>query len=93
MADGPSIEPADLGFNAESILDEEDTAAPHFQFNLSGMKLKDARSYVEKNLIAEALDSTDGNILKASECLGVSRPTLYDLMKKYNFYVKSASES
>jgi two-component system NtrC family response regulator len=93
MADGPSIEPVDLGFNAESILDEEDTATSYFQFNLSGMKLKDARSYVEKNLIAEALDSTDGNILKASECLGVSRPTLYDLMKKYNFYVKSASET
>jgi two-component system NtrC family response regulator len=51
------------------------------------MKLKEARSMVEKSLVSEALDATDGNILKASAFLGVSRPTLYDLMKKHNFYV------
>jgi len=29
-----------------------------------------------------ALGRSNGNIVKASEILGVSRPTLYDLMKR-----------
>ncbi|MBP6654158.1 MAG: hypothetical protein KA182_04795, partial [Propionivibrio sp.] len=30
-----------------------------------------------------ALSRSDGNVLKAAEMLGVSRPTLYDLMHRY----------
>jgi DNA-binding NtrC family response regulator len=56
--------------------------------DVSGMKLKEARSVVEKGLLAEALEASQGNIMKAAEVLGVSRPTLYDLMKKHNFTVE-----
>jgi two-component system NtrC family response regulator len=32
--------------------------------------------------VVSALARADGNIVKASELLGVSRPTLYDLMNR-----------
>jgi two-component system NtrC family response regulator len=56
------------------------------------MKIKEARAMVEKKLLAEALDATQGNIMKAAEALGVSRPTLYDLMKKHNFILENIEE-
>ncbi|NOR49567.1 MAG: PEP-CTERM-box response regulator transcription factor [Desulfuromonadales bacterium] len=88
MTESHTIDPCDLGFPSDSTADTEDTSVPHYGLNVSGMDLKAARSVVEKTLVAEALDAADGNILKASEALGVSRPTLYDLMKKHNFYVE-----
>ena len=88
MADSHSIEPWDLGFAAKpGQVDDEAQGAPLPGPSFTGMKLKEARGMAEKTVIAEALDSTEGNIAKASEALGVSRPTLYDLMKKHNFYV------
>lgn len=90
MTETLTIEPADLGFSTGEALDLEDATAPHYDLNVSGMKLKDARSMVEKSLVGEALDAADGNILKAAESLGVSRPTIYDLMKKHGFYVEDS---
>jgi two-component system, NtrC family, response regulator len=37
---------------------------------------------MEREMILGAMERQSGNILKAAEELGVSRPTLYDLMKK-----------
>jgi len=47
------------------------------------LTLRDARDRVERELIASAIQEQNGNIAKAAEALGVSRPTLYDLMKKH----------
>ncbi|MFO7983185.1 MAG: PEP-CTERM-box response regulator transcription factor [Desulfuromonadales bacterium] len=88
MAESHSIEPRDLGFASEAEpKDDETVPEPQPGFDFSGMKLKEARGLVEKKIIAEALDASEGNIAKASEALGVSRPTLYDLMKKHNFFI------
>ena len=40
------------------------------------------REHAERQAIVAALARSNGNILKASEILGVSRPTLYDLMHR-----------
>lgn len=45
--------------------------------------LKEAKGILEKRLVEEALAHSRGNILKASELLGISRPTMYDLLKKH----------
>ncbi|MFP5221227.1 MAG: PEP-CTERM-box response regulator transcription factor [Acidobacteriota bacterium] len=45
--------------------------------------LKDARNHVEKQMVIAALERFGGNIVKASEALGISRPTFYDLMRKH----------
>ena len=46
------------------------------------MVLKDAREMLEKELILKAIARNENNLTKAASDLGVSRPTLYDLMEK-----------
>ena len=45
--------------------------------------LREVREKAESRAILRALARTDGNVSKTSELLGVTRPTLYNLMKKY----------
>lgn len=46
------------------------------------LDLRLARENLEKELITRALEKSKGNISQAAQMLGVSRPTLYDLMEK-----------
>jgi transcriptional regulator of acetoin/glycerol metabolism len=39
---------------------------------------------IEKNTLIKALTRSSGNISKASQLLGVTRKTVYSLIKKYN---------
>jgi two-component system NtrC family response regulator len=45
--------------------------------------LKEVRARAERQAIQQALAICDNNVSRAAELLGVSRPTLYDLMSKY----------
>jgi two-component system NtrC family response regulator len=47
------------------------------------LPLKQARERAERTTIQRALAETHGNISLAAKLLGVSRPTLYDLIKTY----------
>jgi two-component system NtrC family response regulator len=47
------------------------------------VNLKAAREAVDRQVIRKALAQTDGNISSAAKLLGISRPTLYDLLKQY----------
>ncbi|HEY7771947.1 MAG TPA: PEP-CTERM-box response regulator transcription factor [Marinagarivorans sp.] len=51
------------------------------------LNLRQVRHQAEKSAIIRALGMTESNISAASKLLGVTRPTLYDLMKKYNIVV------
>jgi len=44
--------------------------------------LKEAKEQIEKALILEALAQHKNNLTKTAEKLGISRPTLYELMDK-----------
>jgi two-component system NtrC family response regulator len=46
------------------------------------MSLKEAREQVERTLIEQSLRRHRGRISAAAQDLGVSRPTLYELMQK-----------
>ncbi|MBV9523575.1 MAG: PEP-CTERM-box response regulator transcription factor, partial [Alphaproteobacteria bacterium] len=48
------------------------------------LTLKQARERAERAMIQRALVETQSNISLAAKLLGVSRPTLYDLMKEYD---------
>ncbi len=51
------------------------------------LNLRQVRHEAEKSAIIRALGITESNISATAKLLGVTRPTLYDLMKKYNIAV------
>lgn len=69
MADGNSITAEDLGLNPA-----EDAAL----FNL-----RQVRDEAEKQAVLKVMARVDGNIARAAELLGISRPTLYDLLNRF----------
>ncbi len=71
MAEGSQITSEDVGFK-NTALDEVD----------SSLDLRMIRDNAEKRAIIAALGRVNGNMVKAAELLGVSRPTLYDLMHR-----------
>ena len=77
MADGNTIVADDLG------LPESDKPADE------PLNLRQVRDEAEYMAIVKALARVDGNIVKASEMLGISRPTMYDLMNRHG--IKSAA--
>ena len=94
MTEGLIVEPWDLGLaerpvNVEESLEMMDTSADNglqqvsAAMNISGMTIKEARSLVEQELLLTTIKKHDGNIVATAKALGVSRPTLYDLMKKH----------
>ncbi len=48
------------------------------------INLRQVRLQAERSAILRALTLTENNISSAAKLLGVTRPTLYDLLKKYN---------
>ena len=68
MADGPQIGAQDLG------LDDVEHDEP--------INLRQVREEAELRALIKAMGRADGNVAKAAELLGVSRPTLYDLLSR-----------
>jgi two-component system, NtrC family, response regulator len=71
MADGKSVNAADLDL-ASASPDEPDL-----------INLRAAREVADRRAIRQAMSRTDNNISGAAKLLGISRPTLYDLLKQY----------
>jgi two-component system NtrC family response regulator len=69
MAEGSKLTPQDL-----------ELGSPYAKYK--GHALKEARESLENDLIQRALSRNKGNVTKAASELGVSRPTLYELMEK-----------
>ena len=88
-ADSNIIEPYDLGLNAHP---EEAVLAGQAGKRYKEITLKDARKRLEMDLIANAVERHNGNIKQASAELGISRPTLYDLIDKYKLPVKDIAK-
>ena len=70
MSDAPMITAEDLGL--ATVVDRG------LAFNL-----REARARAEKETIRQAMMIADGNVSRAAELLGITRPTLYDLMERY----------
>lgn len=69
MADTKFVSADDLEFG------EDEDALP--------LNLKAAREAADRRAITRAISRTEGNISSAAKLLGISRPTLYDLLKQY----------
>jgi two-component system NtrC family response regulator len=72
MADGKLVCAEDLDFGG----DEEESA--------NVLNLKAAREAADRRVIRHALARSEGNISSTAKLLGISRPTLYDLIKQYD---------
>ena len=56
------------------------------------LNLREVRQRAESKAIRVALTKSFGNISKAAELLGITRPTLYDLLNKYGLSADSYSK-
>ncbi|GFE74292.1 PEP-CTERM-box response regulator transcription factor [Novosphingobium sp. TCA1] len=72
MADEKLVSAADL-----------DLADPDEQV-VNALNLKTAREQADRKVIRHALARSEGNISSTAKMLGISRPTLYDLLKQYD---------
>jgi two-component system NtrC family response regulator len=55
------------------------------------LDLRRVREAAERQAVLKAIARTDANILRAAELLGVSRPTLYDLLERLNIKLPGKS--
>jgi len=79
MADGTQVTAKDLGIeDAES--------------EQEALNLREARRVAESKAIRVALMKSYGKISRAAELLGVTRPTLYDLLSKYGLSAEGYSK-
>lgn len=60
-----------------------DLAEPDEQV-ANALNLKTAREQADRKVIRHALARSEGNISSTAKMLGISRPTLYDLLKQYD---------
>jgi two-component system NtrC family response regulator len=79
MADGKLVTAADLGIAPGDAGDES-------------LNLREVRQHAESKAIRVALTRSYGNISKAAEMLGITRPTLYDLLNKYGVSAETYSK-
>ena len=71
MAEGAYITPGNLGLCGLAMGGDE------------ALSLKTSRQRHEKDLVRLALDKHEGNVSKTAAELGISRPTLYQLLDRY----------
>lgn len=74
MAEGKQVTAKDLELD-ELVTNEAD------------LSLRNIREQAERQAILRALSHAAGKISMAADLLGISRPTIYDLIKKYNLKV------
>ena len=79
-AEDSLIETADLGLDAKQAAEA------------TLYTLKEARQRAEAQAINSALLHADGNVTKAAKLLGVSRPTLYQLMREHHQKIEPSKD-
>jgi two-component system NtrC family response regulator len=73
MADGKTVTAGDLDLQGGIVPSHE----------VLPINLRAAREVADRKAIRQAMSRTENNISGAAKLLGISRPTLYDLLKQY----------
>ncbi|WP_346765515.1 PEP-CTERM-box response regulator transcription factor [Thioalkalivibrio sp. XN8] len=77
ISDGPMVTADDLGLVAGTVQHKLPT-------------LREVRDEAERRAVIDALAAADGNVSRAAKLLGVSRPTVYDLVQRHEITVPAA---
>jgi len=72
MAEGKHVQVEDLELS------------PPLEHEVNPYNLREVRDNAERVALIRALSNVDGNLSHAAELLGITRPTLYALLSKYN---------
>lgn len=80
MTDANLISAEDLGLSEPSTESEP-------------LNLREVRNDAERKAIVKALSRVDGNIQATAELLGVSRPTVYDLMTRHGLKQQDSAKA
>jgi two-component system NtrC family response regulator len=78
ISDGPMVTADDLGLDADGVQRDLPT-------------LREVRDEAERRAVIDALAAADGNVSRAARLLGVSRPTVYDLVQRLEISVPAAN--
>jgi two-component system, NtrC family, response regulator len=70
MSEGTRVTEADLELSLTDV-------------PLAGRTLQEARDELDRQMVTQALRRLKGNVSAAATQLGISRPTLYELMEKF----------
>jgi two-component system NtrC family response regulator len=65
----------------------EDLELAEVKLGTDPFNLREVREVAESRAVLRALCHTDSNVSRTAEMLGVTRPTLYNLMRKYSINV------
>ena len=68
-------------------LSADDLGLPRAEKNVEWLNLRMARQRAEREAIGQALAVAGNNLSRAAELLGITRPTLYDLLEKNDIAV------
>src|SRR3989344_2241591 len=74
MAEGKQIAAADLELDEVAVED-------------AGLDLRQVREQAERQAVLRALSHSAGKVSAAADMLGISRPTIYDMIRKLNIKV------
>jgi two-component system NtrC family response regulator len=93
MAEGRQVTVVDLGLAAAGTRAEGAAASEAAPGDAEFLNLRSVRQRAEAQAIRQALAVASGNLSKAAELLGITRPTLYDLLEKNGMSPPSQKES
>ena len=72
----------------ETLVSVEELELPFVEKQIMPFNLKEVRDEAEKQAITRAISYVQGNMTKASELLGITRPTLYHMIEKLDIREK-----
>ncbi len=91
LAEGSTIRSGDLSLDTRPTASTSQEASSLQQHPAEFISLRDARDHAERLAVDAAVKKSAGNLSTAAKLLGISRPTLYSLLRRHEEPEASAS--
>jgi len=91
LAEGRTIRASDLSLDRKANAGSDAPATSLHQHPKEFISLRDARDQAERQAVDAAVKKSAGNLSTAAKLLGISRPTLYSLLRRHEGLQPSGS--